>query len=207
MATFLDVSLLQSVDAIFPALLVFAIVFAILNKTHALGKSIGLDAIIAIVAAFMVMLSRPLIELINYIIPWFVVAIIFFLLLLLIFRVFGAEDKDIFEYVKGDKAVGWVIIAICLVIVAAGLGKVFGQGLTEQAFDAGTAGNVTYDENGVATQNFERSVTATLFHPKVLGVIIVFTIAIFAVALLTGQESPGKGMGGGGGHNGGGHGH
>ncbi|MBI2572297.1 hypothetical protein HYV86_00390 [Candidatus Woesearchaeota archaeon] len=206
MATFLDVSLLQSVDAIFPALFVFAIVFAVLNKTHALGKnSLGIDAIIAAVAAFMVLLSRPLIELINYIIPWFVVAIIFFLLLLLIFRVFGAEESDIAKYMMEDKAVGWVIIAIALVIIAAGMGKVFGQGLTEQAFEAGTQnGTVTYDENGVATGNFQQSVTATLFHPKVLGVIIIFTIAIFAVALLTGQEAPGKGSGGG---DHGGHGH
>ena len=43
-------------------------------------------------------------------------AVLFFILLLLIFRIFGAEEKDIIGYIKNDKAVGWVIIVISLTI-------------------------------------------------------------------------------------------
>lgn len=202
MATFLDISLLQSVDVIFPALFVFAIVFSILFKTKIIGDSTGINAIIAIVAAFMTLLSRTFVDLINYIIPWFVVLIIFFLLLLLIFRVFGAEEKDIRTYMMEDRSVGWIIIAISLLIIVAGFAHVFGQDLTNAAFNAGTQ-NESVAQGDVAGGDFQQSVTATLFNPKLLGVIMVFVIAIFAVALLTGQEAPGKiGGGGGGGHGG-----
>src|SRR3989344_8994100 len=131
MATVLDLSLLQNFSFIFPFIFVWAIVFAILQKTKATGAALGIDAVIATVVAFMSILSPEIILMINFMIPWFAIAIIFFILLLLLFRIFGAEEKHILSALTSDKSVLWVILGIGLVIVFAAFGNVFGQSFTE----------------------------------------------------------------------------
>lgn len=183
MATILDVGLLQSFDIIFPALLVFALVFALLQKTKILGGSGGVNSIIAIVIAFMVLLSETAVEIIKFMMPWFTIAIIFIVLLMLLFQTFGATDKEIFKIVQSEKAITWSILGIALVIMIAAFASVLGQQFTEQGFSSGTTVNAT---GGTATSDFQRNITATLFNPKVLAMVILFVIAIFAVLLLTG---------------------
>ncbi len=119
MATVLDLSLLQTFDFIFPFIFVWALIFAILQKTGATGKAIGIDAIIATVIGFMSIMSRGIIDVINFMIPWFAVTIIFFVLLLLLFQLFGAKEKDIFDALRSDKSITWVILGIGLVIIFA----------------------------------------------------------------------------------------
>ncbi|MDO8511568.1 MAG: hypothetical protein Q7S55_05395 [Nanoarchaeota archaeon] len=179
MASPLDLGILNLFDFVFPVLLVWAFVFALLQKTKVIGESIGINAIIASATALTVLLSRSVIDLINFIIPWFAIAIIFFVLMVLLFMIMGA--KDITAYKQTN--VQWVIIAIGILIVVAGFGKVLGQTLLEEGAQAGT---VVEGADGVATGGFQQNVYATLFHPKVLGLLIVFTIVVFTVALLSG---------------------
>ena len=187
MATFLDTSLLQSFDIIFPFLLVFAITFAILAKTGALGKDVlAINAIVAASTAFLVILSDPLVQMIKFMVPWFVIAFIFFMLLLLIFQIFGATEKDIFKYIQTDKGVGWVIVGVGIIILFAAIGNVLGQSIGPY-LDEGSNATAVQGSSGVATGNFQTNITATLFHPKVIGLIILFVVMIFAVALLTGS--------------------
>ncbi len=188
MATILDLGLLQSFDIIFPVILIFALVFAILQKTKVVGDSLGINSIIAVAVAFMALLSDNVIQIVKFIVPWFTIAIIFFLLIILVFQVFGAKESDIFNYVKGDKSIGWVIIGVGIVIIFAAFANVLGQQLTEASLQSAGSGNTTIatTSEGVATGNFQQNIYSTLFHPKVLGLLILFGIAVFAVALLTG---------------------
>lgn len=182
MATVLDVGLLGYFNVVFSFILVWTLVFALLQKTKVLGEKAGLNGLIAVAVAFLVSLSDNVVEMIRFMIPWFAIAIIFFVLLILIFMVFGAGEKDIFGYIQKDRSVGWVIIGVVLVIVGASFSNVFGQELLSQAAEGG-ATNVT--AGGVATGSFQQNIYATLFHPKVLGMIVLFAIAIFAIALLS----------------------
>jgi len=179
MASPLDLGILNLFDFIFPVLLVWAFLFALLQKTEIIGKSMGINATIASAASLTVLLSRPVIDLINFIIPWFAIAIIFFVLMVLLFMIMGA--KDITAYKQTN--VQWVLIAVGILIVVAGFGKVLGQTLLEEGAQAGT---VVEGAEGVATGGFQQNVYATLFHPKVLGLLIVFAIVVFTVALLSG---------------------
>ena len=183
MATILDVSLLQSFDVIFIPLLVFAIFFAILQKTKALTDGIGINAIVAAIVAFLILLSDTATQIISFTIPWFTVMLIFIILLLLTFQVFGAGEKDIFNALKGEKTIVWAVVGIVLVIIIAGFGSVLGQSVGPYLGDDSntTAGGTS----GVSTSNFETNVMATLFHPKIIGLIVIFTIIIMAVLLLT----------------------
>ena len=184
MATVLDLSLLGYFSVVFSFILVWTLVFALLQKTRILGEKAGLNVLVAVAVAFLVSLSDNVVQIINFMIPWFTIAIIFFVLLLLIFQIFGATEKDIFSYIKTDRAVGWVIIGVVLVIIGASFANVFGQKLTQAAFEGGTAINVS-GAGGVATPSFQQNIYATLFHPKVLGMMVLFVIAIFAIALLS----------------------
>lgn len=182
MATILDVGLVQYFQVIYPVLFVFALVFALLQKTKALGdKAVAVNLIIASMVSFIIILSDSAVKLLNFMIPWFVVAFIFFVLLLLIYQIFGADEKLLKDTLMKDKSIVWVIIGIAIVIMIAGFANVFGQSLVEQA----GAGGEIVTEGGVATGDFQQNIYATLFHPKVLGLIILFVIAIAAVALLS----------------------
>tara|TARA_Y100000310_G_C20698725_1_gene827719 strand:- start:3262 stop:3828 length:567 start_codon:yes stop_codon:yes gene_type:complete len=184
MATLIDVGILEPFGVIFPMIFVWALVFAFLQKTEFFKKSIAIDAVIAFAISFMVLLSKTVVDILNFIIPWFTVAIIFFVLLLLIFMVFGAKESDILAYVKNDKGVGWVIIGISLIIIFAGFGNVLGQDLLVQGGSVPVEGTIS--DGSTVTGNFQNNAVAIFTHPKVLGLVVLFAIAVFAIGLLSG---------------------
>ena len=183
MATVLDVGLIEYFSFIFPVLLIFAIVFAILQKSKAVGESPAINAIIAIIAGLLMLLSNEAMQVINFMIPWFAVAILFFILMLLLFKVFGLKDESLVTAVK-DKAVYWTLIGISLAIIGVSMGNVFGQQALEDG--QGVDGGVVSGDGSTVSGNFEGNVFSILSNSKVLGMIIIFAIAIFAIALLTG---------------------
>ena len=175
----LDLGILQLFDFIFPVLLVWAFVFALLQKTEVVGKSMGINAIIASATSLTILLSRTAIDLINFIIPWFAIAIIFFVLMVLLFMVMGAKDVTAYKQTN----VQWILIAVGILIVVAGFGKVLGQSVLEQSAQTG---DVIEGQEAVAGSDFQQNIYATLFHPKVLGLLVVFAIVVFTVALISG---------------------
>lgn len=185
MATILDTSLIQSFDVIFPVLLVWVIGYATLEKTEVLGKSHGVNGFVAAILGLTVLLSNSVINLINEIAPWYALAIVFFILFFLLFRIFGAEDDNFKEAIK-RKEVYWIVIGIGLVIFAGGVANTFGQDFTNEAFNDGSVPTPTPDGLGTTT-NFEQNTVDILFNPKVLGVMVIFGMLIAAIALLTGN--------------------
>ena len=66
MATILDVGLVQYFQVIYPVLFVFAIVFALLQKTKALGQSsLAVNLIISFAVSFMILLSDAAVKLLS----------------------------------------------------------------------------------------------------------------------------------------------
>ena len=185
MVTFLDVGLLSYFSVIFSALLVFAIVFAILQQTRVLGESKVINALIAIVLALLVLIYEDLTKIINFMSPWFVVVFIFLVLLLMVYRMFGISEQNIADYIRGDRTVNWVLLSIGIIIFLAAIFNVFGQ----RALQAAGEENVTVIEGEVAGPSFEENLFATIFHPKILGVILIFAIAVFAIAFLGGERT------------------
>jgi len=183
MATFLDLGLVGFFDTIFAVLLVWTIVFAIFQKTKAVSEAIGINAVIAVAISFLVLISQNMVKVIKFAVPWFALLILFLVLILLLFQVFGVTDMS---KAVNDTTVRWTLIGLSIVIVAAALGNVFGQQLTEQAFVEGQPPAVGEDGVLVASGNFQQNLYATLFHPKVLGMMILFLVAIFAIVFLSG---------------------
>lgn len=181
MATPLDLGILGLFDFIFPMLLVWTFVFALLQKTEVIGKAMGINATIATAAAFTILFSRTAIDLINFIIPWFAIAIIFFVLMVLLFMIMGAKDIQAYKQTN----IQWILVAVGILIIVAGFGKVLGQSLLEEAAQTGE-GPLVEGQETVATNDFQQNIYATLFHPKILGLLVVFAIVVFTIALLSG---------------------
>ena len=179
MATFLDLTLFNYFNIIFSVLLIFAVLFAILQKTKILGANLTLNAIISIAVAFMTLLFPDIINLINYVAPWFVLVFIFVILLLLIYQLLGATEKDILSALRSDKTIQWAVFGIALVILFAGFAHIWGEKMLSLQGPS---------EEGQAQEElpgFKQNLYAMLFNPKVLGIVFLFLIAIFTVAFLS----------------------
>ncbi len=176
---------LQYFDVVFAFIFVFAVIFALLQKTKIIGEAVTINSMVAIAVGFLMIMSRIVVDMLNFMIPWFVITIIFFVLLLLIFQVFGAQEADFQSAVK-DRVLRNVLIGVGIIILLASFGVVFGQTYAEQAFTDGTAVDATPGSS--ATTSFENNIREILNNSKVLGMAILFGVAIAAVALLTGKE-------------------
>ncbi len=176
MATILDIGLFDFFNVIFVFLLIAVTIFALLTKFKFFGdKSGAINWIVAIAIAFMSIIFDPIVTLINFIAPWFVIFFLFLVLLLLSFRIMGAEESHFTEMIQKREIV-WPILGVGIIILTAGFAHTFGEDLL--AAGQGEA---------VGEGEFENNVFDVVFHPAVLGMGLLFTISVFAVALLTGD--------------------
>jgi len=185
METFLEIGVLNYFSIIFPALLIFVVVFAILEKTKMLGESKTLHAIAAIAAAFLVMLSRDVIAIINVGAPWFIMVFIFMALLLLLYRFMGASEEDLAKVIKTDRPIQWLIFFIGIIIVFASIAHIYGQRFLEQKVGEVEGEEGVPIEEAEGERTFSQELYDTLFNPKILGLALIFLIAVFTIALLS----------------------
>ncbi|MCC7574660.1 hypothetical protein KO361_03645 [Candidatus Woesearchaeota archaeon] len=204
MVTFLDIGLLGAVSSLFMIILVFVIMYGFLSWTKPFGdKNQGLYALIAFGFAIISMTSEGFITLIAYITPWFFTIIFIGFFILFVLMMFGLKQKDLVAGTTSELRT-WVII-ITVVLMLFGLGAAFGQTtreattgpttLTETTTPStGEPGQIYYGDDYTTTTTTTRSsdpssfgedVTATLFHPKVLGMIVILLVGAFAMFLLT----------------------
>ena len=181
MATFLQIGLLNYFAIIFPALLIFFLVFAVLQKTKILGDGkTAVNAIIAIALAFILILSKDLVKIINFMTPWFVIVFIFLILLLVIFKIMGASDSTIADLLANNKGIQWVLVLIGVVILIASIAHVYGEKLLPVTED----GELGLEE-GEQPSKFSSNVFKVLFNPLMLGMMFILVLAIAAIGLLT----------------------
>lgn len=214
MATILDIGLLQNFSIVFAMVLVIAIVYGLLQFTKAFHGSKGLHIIIAFIIGLLILLTPDVTKVISVMIPWFTLLFIFLMFLLMAYKIFGATDADISGVIRTDRAVIWVIVIIAIVIVIASFSSVYGQrfltqtvpGAPAQAAVAGQqagvsgAGAVYPGTQATSTTSFSGNLAASFFHPKILGLIFLFLVGVFTIAILS-MES--RDIGGGmiGGHH------
>jgi len=113
-------------DVVLPFLLVFTIVFAILEKTKVFGveeiegKKItkkNLNAIVAFVAGFLVVASTKLVGIINQVVANTVLLILLSVLFLALVGTFVKSDKEGIFLEKGWKALFMIIMFLGIVLI------------------------------------------------------------------------------------------
>jgi len=97
MATILDVGILSYFTPVFVFLLIFAIVFAILEKTRILGKNKGLNSLVAFVIAMLFILTPELIGVVKLSMPWFILLLVLIVFIVVLFLFVGVKAESITE--------------------------------------------------------------------------------------------------------------
>jgi hypothetical protein len=184
MATFLDVGLYKHFYVIFPVLLVFVTTFALLQKSKLFGDNKGIHSLIAICIALLMLFSPGVIAVISIMAPWFVLLFIFVLLVILGFMFLGVQDKSILDVVNSWGTMHWFLLFFAIIIFIGAIASVYGSsmlpysgGATGTAVTAGT--NTT-----TSTGDFNSNVGRTIFHPKVVGLVFVLSVATFTIKLI-----------------------
>jgi hypothetical protein len=183
MATFMDISVLKHFSVIFSFLIVWIIMYAIFTWGKFPGDNQGLHAVLAFAIAMLVLLYKPAIDIINNAVPWFVVMFIFIVFILISFKIFNTSNDAIFDALKGNRLIVNWLIGISVIILIVSASQVFGQ----NALVAGTGGGsttLTNSTGSTGSENFNQNVTATFFHPKVLGLIAILLIGAFTINFL-----------------------
>lgn len=189
MATPLDIGLLANFKIIFPFLFVFCIVFAAFTYTKLLGDNKIIGATIAIVLAFMTLFSDMVVETINTAAPWFVLLIVFMVFLLLGLMILGVKEADVVSVMKMDEYsyIIWWVIALVVIIMLGSLSHVLAE--KKGGYPPyGPGANFTELE-GEVVPGQESDFWQTLFHPKVLGMIIILLIGFFTISKLTSTKA------------------
>lgn len=197
MATAFDFVLVNQVSNILVVIFVFALLYG--SLTYGKMFNAAINAVLAILIALLMFVMPKLIEVIKIALPWFTSIIILTLLLLLVARMFGSKDEDIKRVFANEEIMYWFITAAIVILIFA-IGKVyFGSG---KFLEEGSSALDAVKEGAAGSESAgEISFWNTLFHPNVLGFILIMLIAMFTVILLGGRPVIGNG-GNGGGHGG-----
>ncbi len=184
MATPLDLGLLQHFSVIFPILLVYGMVLGVLTYTKFFGENAALHNVIAIVIALSTGMSTLVVQIINTMAPWIILIFVLIMFLLMAYKFFGATDSDIHTVLTRDKTVVVWILIIFFIIMLGSISKFY---FAESTIPGGEG--VVGVEEGQAAGAGVGAFWATLFNTKVLGVIMVLLIAVFAIIMLS-KEGP-----------------
>jgi hypothetical protein len=194
MATFLDISILGQFTAVFTFLLVFVILFGLQEVFNVFGSGHrGLHAIIAACVGFLVIFSSGVVKVIQTFTPWFVIVIILIFFILFAVRMFGVSEADITHGFKEYSSILTFILIFAAVILLFSLGAGFGQESLQR-----TEGNLTSpavvdgspsDVGSTATTDYNKNLYNTLYHPKVLGLMLIMLIVVSAMLLLTSTQA------------------
>ncbi len=172
MATVLDLGILEFFKPIFTFGLVFAIVFAILDKFKLLGESKLAKLFISFCIGILFLFSADAVKFIDFVSPWFAVFIIMMLFLLTTFLFMGVKETELIKAVE-DPRVYWPVLVVGIILFLVALTQVFGSKFNVQ----GTSGQVS---EGIRA----------IVHPRVLGAIILLLIASLSIKFISETVTP-----------------
>jgi hypothetical protein len=166
-------------------------VYAICQFTKLAGENKILHAIIAFLVSIVFLFSTTATTVVTFIAPWFTIMFIFILFMLIAYKLFGATDDQIKTVISKSSTLQYFVLAIGIIIALFGLGSAFGQnllGFTEDVSTTSEAGVV--EQGSVASGSYQQNLIATLFNPKILGMILLMVIAGFTIRAMTPAMKP-----------------
>ena len=166
MATFLDVTALQSFSVVFVFLFVWLFVYAVLLYTHVLGRNQVISILVGVLAAFFVIMSDIATKVVKQIAPVFAVVLVLVAIVTIASRMFG-ETQTAFD----APAMKYIVLVVLVVALIVGALAVVRE-------------NINVPETG---EDFSKTSTI-IFHPNFLGMILIFLVAVFTIGLLAAKQ-------------------
>ncbi|MBD3203291.1 hypothetical protein GF327_03290 [Candidatus Woesearchaeota archaeon] len=182
MATFLDIAFLEHFSSIFVVIFVFTAVYAILTFKKPLGDNKGINALIAFAVSVLFIMSKDAIAIIRTAVPWWTLMVLVITFIIIGVEAFGSS----FDPGTLQSFSTWILIIAIIIFVFAWAGVAGQKAGPYLGNESSTQAAENYGGSGnVASGNFQENLGATLFHPKVLGVILILVIALFAILFIT----------------------
>lgn len=189
MATFLDIGLAEHFIIIFPILLVFVIVFALLEKSKLLGENKGLHSLIALSIAIMMIFVPGLIQVVVIMAPWFVVLFLLVTFFLMLLMAFGTNWDAISGVANMWQVPHWFLLIISLIIFIGALAQVYGGAMLPFSEEGADIAPVGGEEITTDTGDFNQNVGRVIFHPKTIGMVFVLMVGALTIKLLAGKTN------------------
>jgi len=194
MATLLDLGFLGNFSPIFTFLFIFALLYGVFRFTKFMGEdNQPLQGLLAFVIAILASISGVVVDVISTMTPWFVLMFFFIIFIIMAFKTLGASDRDVLGVLKGANygtTISWWIIIFSLIILIGSISSALGQRALERG-----EGNETIkaledqikvgEVGSTATGKFDTNLYNTIFHPKILGMIVILIIASIAAVQIT----------------------
>ncbi|MBS1267257.1 MAG: hypothetical protein MAG795_01229 [Candidatus Woesearchaeota archaeon] len=188
MATVFDIGLLESFSPIFTFIFVFAAMFGILQVVKIFGdKSQNLNSIIALcIAIFITFADKPRL-MIRGMIPWFAMLFVFGMFLIMAMRfIFGDIGDEMFlEMLGGKPGAGWWVLVGAILILVVGVSSVLGPEITPGSNTTTPVPVGSSGSGSTSTGDWRTNVLNTLYHPKLLGAVLLLVIALFTILLIS----------------------
>lgn len=193
----IELGFLAYFSPIFVFILVFVVVYAMMQFTKFMGENKILHSLIALFIAIIFLFSTAASTVILFIAPWFTVFFIFLIFMIMAYKLFGATDDQIKTVISKWHAGQYFIATIAIIIMLFGLGAGLGQKLltytseeatTEETTAIDTVGAI--GEGSTATTSYSQNLAATIFNPKVLGMILILAIASLTIRAMTPAMKP-----------------
>ncbi len=165
MATFLDVTGLAHFSAIFVFIFVFVAVWAMFMYMKAFEEHKWVAWAAALLIAFFILISPLATKVVQNIAPWFAVLFVFVVLISVAAKFVGDAEVSFMKPL-------FLVLVIVVVMV--------GAGTTIRS-------SITVPGDNESSVDFARDYSQTstiLFHPKFMGMMLIFAISIFMIALL-----------------------
>lgn len=118
MATPLDtgIGLLSNFSFIFSLILIYVVVFAVLEKTKFLGSNKGGHALIALAISFLFLFVPEIRRIVEAFTPWIAVLFILLLAIWVSFIFLGVKEETLTEKVTKDAVFIFVLVATILIL-------------------------------------------------------------------------------------------
>ena len=165
MATFLDVTALESFSVIFVFIFVWLVIYAILLYTKVLGQNQVINILVGLVVALFVIISDLATLIVKQIAPIFAVVLVFIVIISATSGMFGNISIG---SIPSLKVVALIILVIALVVGSLAIVRE----------------NIEVPERG---EDFGK-ISTVIFHPNFLGMILILAIAVFTVGLLATKQ-------------------
>jgi hypothetical protein len=196
MASPISTSLLENFSVVFTFLLIFALSYGALEVSKVFKDKKNIQATIAIAITFIAIINSSFVRIVNMILPWAALILVFFFFLFFILQFMGVGQADILKAMGGDNFNGrqvfwWVFAALIFLLIWA-LGSSMGQDYLEDG--TGVNGSVKVSEVGneladnyddTATDSWGNNIGGIIFNKHVLGLFFLILIGVFAIANLT----------------------
>jgi len=192
MATFLDSGFLDFFSIIFVFLFILFTVYGILKYTKIFGDNEGIYAVIALAVALLFVILKPARDVFLNAAPWFILLFIFLFFVLVALGFIGIGEGDIGKTLMKSpyaRTVTYWIITAGVIIMLYSFSQVIGQDvgpyLDNDTNSVSRTGDSLRGDGDVGSGDFNQNLGATLFHPRVLGLITILLIASFSIRLLS----------------------